>query len=286
VERDRRAGAAERIVQLLAVARGLEDEGQYNIAKLFRAAAFGEGAAAARTRPRGSSALQRAAYAALDELREAGGDNDLTDAMEHGLGHLRAGEWTTLEDAPRTFVCRACGVAQLGAAPARCESCGARPLTLQEFPPIHYLEPLTPEEIIRTLAEGLVEVERLTAGVTDEQAARGSWALRDILGHLAGADELLVGRVRRTLTEDDPLLISVDPATIVEDTPDMDGLRAAFGAARRATLALCASLTPEQWARRGQHPEWGWLTVQTQLGYLARHEQTHLAELEDRRLGR
>jgi hypothetical protein len=206
--------------------------------------------------------------------------------MEHGLGHLRAGEWTTLEDAPRTFVCRSCGTPQLGETPVRCASCGAHPLTLQEFPPIHYLGSLTPEQIVRTLAEGLVEVERLTEGVTDEQAARGPWPLYEILGHLGGADELLAGRARRMLTEDEPLLTSVDPANLIEGTPTVDDLRTAFGALRRSTLALCAALTPEQWARRGQHPEWGWLTVQTQLAYLARHEQTHLAELEDRRAGR
>ena len=159
-------------------------------------------------------------------------------------------------------------------------------MTLREFPPIHYLAALTPEQIVRTLAEGLVEVELLTAGVSDEQAARGAWPLREILGHLAGADELLVGRAKRMLAETEPLLTSVDPANIVSGTPAMDDLRAAFGATRRATLALCAALTPEQWARRGEHPEWGWLSVQTQLAYLARHEQAHLAELEDRRAGR
>jgi hypothetical protein len=286
METDARADTGERILRLLAVARALEDEGQYNIAKLFRAAAFAEGAAASRTRPRGMSAIQRAAYAALDELLAVGRASDLTDAMEHGLGHLRAGEWTTLDDAPRTFVCRTCGMTQLGVTPERCDSCGARPLTLQEFPPIHYLEPLSPDEIIRTLAEGLVDVERLTAGVTDEQAARGAWPLRDMLGHLAGADELLVGRARRMLAEDEPVLTSVDPANLVDGLPSMDALRAAFGATRRATLALCASLTPDQWTRRGFHPEWGWLTVQLQLSYHARHEQAHLAELEDRRAGR
>src|SRR5689334_8524148 len=101
-----------RIVQLLSVARGLEDEGQYNVAKLFRAAAFAEGAEAAQTRPRTPAALQRAAYAALDALTDSGRADELTVALEHALGHLRAGEWTTLADAPRVFVCRACGATQ------------------------------------------------------------------------------------------------------------------------------------------------------------------------------
>ena len=37
---DQRA-TGDRMICLLAIARGLEDEGQYNVAKLFRATAYG-----------------------------------------------------------------------------------------------------------------------------------------------------------------------------------------------------------------------------------------------------
>ena len=54
-----------RMIRLLAIARGLEDEGQYNVAKLFRATAWGEGTRATLERPRPNSGLYEARDAAM-----------------------------------------------------------------------------------------------------------------------------------------------------------------------------------------------------------------------------
>jgi len=52
--------------------------------------------------------------------------------------------------------------------------------------------------------------------------------------------------------------------------------------ASQATIDRFSALTPAAWQRAGTHPEFGRMTVTQQLAYLVRHEQWHLAELEER----
>jgi hypothetical protein len=131
----------------------------------------------------------------------------------------------------------------------------------------------------------MAEVERLTSGVSEEQAERGTWPMRAIIEHLWFSEDLLSGRARRMLDEDEPELVSVQPDAVTLDTGvPFARMVAQYVAARRATLALARSLNADQLQRTGFHPEWGRITVHQQLTWMARHEQSHLAELEARRM--
>ncbi|RIK41094.1 MAG: hypothetical protein DCC58_12960 [Chloroflexi bacterium] len=275
--------------RLLAVARGLEDDGQYNVAKLFRAAAYGALVRSARARPRIGEGLAEAAAAAIDDLRAAGAPPELIAAMERGIAAALAGEWASLEELPPTAVCRDCGRVVLSDTPVRCPECGAHELTLWDIAPNYYLDPLPVEAIGPALARGLAEVEALASGVSDEAAELGVWPMREIVAHLLASEQLLVGRARRMLAEGEPRLVSVSPdditAGVAAVEPTLTGLLRAYGVARRATLDLVGVLAGEDWQRAGFHPEWGRVTVQQQLGYVARHEASHLAELARRRAG-
>lgn len=270
-----------RIARLLGVARGLEDEGQYNAARLFRAAALGQCFRATRDRPRAGRGLERAAAEAIAELRALGYGGELAAAMERALAVVQAGQWPTLEQVPRTFVCRDCGEVLLGEPPPACPTCRARVLTFQEVQAMFFLEPLGVGELLATLAAASEEVQQLCAGVSEAQASRGSWPMRSIVAHLLGAERLLAGRAVRMLEEQEPELVSAFPP--FDDGLDLAGLVEAFREARELTLRRVQALTPAEWQRTGYHPEWGRLTVLQQLSWLARHEQSHLAELERRR---
>jgi hypothetical protein len=169
----------------------------------------------------------------------------------------------------------------LGEPPQACPTCRARVLTFQEVAAMYFLEPLGVGELLTTLAAAPGEVERLCAGVSEEQAGQGGWPMREIVAHLLGAERLLVGRAWRMLEEDDPELVSSNPP--FEGSADLVGLVEAFRMAREGTLRRFEALPAERWQRTGRHPEWGRLTVLQQLSWLARHEQSHLAELEQRR---
>lgn len=277
--------AGGRIVRLLAIARGLEDEGQYNIARLFRAAAFGEGVRATIERPRPASGLYEEMDAAIADLR-SNGRAAIAGAMAEALATARAGRIPTLNDTPLTFTCRSCGEVVLGEAPAACPVCRARQLTFEPSPAVWYAASLAPEEILRALEVNLADIREVTAGVSEARADDGVWPLRAILEHLVGSEHLLAGRAGRMLEEDEPRFVPVDPNDIgMADelvTPSVAALLEDLAEARLATIARFAAVAPEDWRRAGTHPEFGRLTVSQQLSYLVRHEQWHLAELEER----
>jgi hypothetical protein len=274
-----------RILRLLAVERGLQDEGQGNAARLFRAAALGEALRATRFHPRLGRGLEQAVTDIIVELR-AVGSQELAALMAQALATVSFGGWPTLAQIPPTFVCRDCGEVMLGNPPPACPVCRARALTFYEIGPF-YWELLAVDHVLPELAAAVAEVEEICAGVTEAQARCGTWPMREIVAHLLGAERLAVGRAVRILEEDDPELASVNWTETVADEPaGVADLVAQLREQRERTLLRFGALTPEQWQRAGHHPEWGRLTVHRLLSQLARHERGHLAELEARREGR
>ena len=279
------------MIRLLAIARGLEDEGQYNVAKLFRATAYGIGVRATLDRPRPNSDLYEAMDDAIADLREAGIDAPVA-AMAHALMTLRAGGFPMLDDLPETNVCRHCGQVMLGEPPTVCPACRSRRLTFQPFPAVWYTAPIEPEQILQAMVVNLSDIERITTEASEDRADEGVWPFRAILAHLLGSEELLAGRARRMLDEDEPVFVSIDPNDIgVTDDGEDAGptligvLLEDLSQARRDTIERFSAIPAEAWQRGGSHPEFGRLTVTQQLAYLVRHEQWHLAEMEERARG-
>ncbi|WP_343639631.1 DinB family protein [Roseateles sp.] len=91
-------------------------------------------------------------------------------------------------------------------------------------------------------------------------------------------------RIRRTLSEDDPLLPSLDTDALARDRrygeDDAAAALAAFTAARARTLAMLAEITPEQLTRRARFDGYGPLTFKALIHYLCSHDQQHLAGLQ------
>ena len=273
-----------RILRLLALERGLQDEGQGNAARLFRAAALGEALRATRVHPRLRRGLEQAATEIVAELRAVGRE-ELAALMDRALATVSSGGWPTLAQIAPTFVCRDCGEVMLGGPPPTCPVCRARRLTFHEIGPF-YWELLDVDHVLPALAAGVAEVEGICAGITEAQARRGPWPMREIVAHLLGAERLMVGRAVRVLEEDDPELASVSwTDTVADDQASMADLVARLRDQRQQTLTRFGSLAPGQWRRAGHHPEWGRLTFHRLLSQLARHERGHLAELEARREG-
>jgi rubrerythrin len=275
----------DRIIRLLAIARGLEDEGQYNVAKLFRATAYGEGVRATMDRPRPNSGLYEAMDAMIEELRDSE-INAPVETMAQALATLRDGGFPTQEDIPATHACRHCGHVMLGELPEVCPTCRARQLTFQPIPPVWYSAPITREVVLEAMQANLDDIQRISARVSEARADTGEWPFRAILAHLLGSEALLAGRAVRMLEEDEPLFVSVDPNDIGTDEeatpPTIAAMLEDLTQARRATIARFSALDTDAWQRAGTHPEFGRMTVTQQLAYLVRHEQWHLAELEQR----
>lgn len=275
--------AGPRALRALAAARALDVDGQYNAAKLFRAAALGHAVRATREPVRPGAARLQALAAVIAEWRAVRGADALADAMERAMAAIAAGRpWVTLEEAPCTFVCRVCGEVVLAVPPARCPECGARGMTFQEVLGTYFLLPLAVDRLLAALAATPTEVGRLCTGIGEEAADRGAWPPREIVAHLLAAEQVMGGRAWRMLAETEPRLTSTAPPTAdaAARSRSFAELITAFAAGRQQTLARLRALAPEAWERTGVHPEWGRVTVRQQLSYVAWHEQSHLADLE------
>lgn len=91
-------------------------------------------------------------------------------------------------------------------------------------------------------------------------------------------------RFRRTLDETRPLLASIDSDVLAREraygAADAAEVFASFRLARAKTVALLASLTPEQFTRSAEFEGYGALTLRSLVHYLCSHDQQHLAGLQ------
>ena len=91
-------------------------------------------------------------------------------------------------------------------------------------------------------------------------------------------------RFRRTLTESHPTLASIDTEALAKERAygksDATAAVAAFREARRKTVALIASLLPEQFDRTAEFVGYGPLSLRSLVHYLCSHDQQHLAGLQ------
>jgi hypothetical protein len=281
-----------RIGRLAAVARGLEREGAYNGAKLVRASlARALIRYAEQEAPAGSAAVADALQALVEDL---GGTIPaaIADALRPLPSAVRAGRTISLAEAPRTRVCRVCGETFVGDdVPPGCPACEAPALSFHEELPVWFLEPADPGAILAALAAGphrlALAIEEHNDETLGRQPAPGEWSARQALEHLLYAEDLLATRISRLLDEDEPNLAA---AAVWAETPASDegsaetGLPATaiasrIGDLRHSTVGRLAGLPDADWARAGQHPEWGRVTVLSQAAYFARHEASHLAQV-------
>lgn len=270
-------------IELAAIARGLEDEGRYLAARLFRAAVRGEEARRTQERPRSNEEIASAIDEIVPRLQATGHDAALLSAMQRVARMLRSSEERFEGDMAELHVCRYCGREMIGDGLDRCPSCGAGALSFERVLPIYFLEAVPMERLIPTLAAFPERAARVCEGVSDERAAAGEWPLREILSHLVGAQRLLGGRAIRTLEEDEPELRSVASTAVTagaDRSPSVAELVAELRKGRDELVARFSGLRAEQWQRIGHHGEWGPITIRQQLSYLARHEHSHLGHLE------
>jgi hypothetical protein len=123
------------------------------------------------------------------------------------------------------------------------------------------------------------------------------WSAKDILAHLAAAEELNVKFAKLMVSQESPVQLQAFAA----DYPDfagqfsLDGFNAylterlrvksssevlnGLDETRAKTLAWVGTLTPDQLERGGQHAVWGDQTVRGILRILALHDKVHTNDI-------
>jgi hypothetical protein len=188
---------ADALVHVLALAARLEDEGQYNIAKLARAAAdaLGRSAAYQAGAPAEPAQLVAELRRAAGRLSALGVSPVLLPALEAGATALAEGRVPLIGETPQPYVCRTCGRVVMGEATAKCLTCGAWPGAFQRFMPNYWLDALEPFAALATLRRTPEDVAVLLAGLSEEDMGRppdeGGWAIRNVVAHLRDAQGVL-----------------------------------------------------------------------------------------------
>ena len=277
----------EHLIRLVRVARGLEAGGYYNAAKLFWAMVFSEEPRASNEQgvPLEAGDLDREMQIAIDTLGAAGAKPELIAALQYGREAAQKDRTIPWTEIPPVYVCRTCGEIALSQAPQRCPTCGARALTFREFPPVYYLEPLSPQQVMAALVSGPNEVEDAVKGLSEEQMTQpprpGEWAIQDVLWHLLMAQSVFAGRVEKMLALDDPSLEGVAVWAIEgEESLSARDILARYRDSRTATVAQLKAMSPGDWWRTARHEEFAQSTILQQASYFAKHERSHLSQID------
>ena len=282
---------ADTLVHLFALASRLEGEGQYNLAKLARAAA--DSLCREETYPLNISTdkdiLAVDIQQTIEALSSLNVNADLLSALKQGTEFMTQGKLSPITATPHPYVCRTCGHITLAQPAEPCPTCGAWAETFQKFMPNYWFDALEPPAALERLRQTPLNVEKLIEGLSDEAMNRipsdGGWAIRNALSHLRDAQGVLDFRVDLFLKETHPILESKAvfawAKNETERPPSVREIFETYRSSRVETLRKLEALPLTDWWRTGAHEEFGTVTLRQQVSYFAAHESTHLSQINE-----
>jgi hypothetical protein len=141
-------------------------------------------------------------------------------------------------------------------------------------------------QLIKRYREGHRAVVDALKGITEEEldrSASGEWTPRMVAHHLADSEMMSALRLRRLLTEADPVIHGYDEAEfarlLTSDRPIEPSIEA-MRWARESTGQLLERMTEEDWRRAGTHAESGPYSVEDWLTIYAKHAHDHAAQIK------
>lgn len=137
------------------------------------------------------------------------------------------------------------------------------------------------------------KLHALMAGLSEEQLRRrpsqGEWSIKEVLCHLRDTTEIHELRMRRVVTEENPLLPAFDQEAYARDRKYQEEqtstILPSFLEHRRAMVELVRGLPQDAWDRRGIHEETGPLSLRDLVQGAVNHDLEHLAQLRRLRDG-
>jgi hypothetical protein len=282
----KKALSENHLIHLARLARGLEAGGFYNAAKVCWAAAYSEEIRASLEQgiPATPEELDTEIGIALHYLDSTEAQEEVIQALEQGRQAVRENRIIPYTEVPDVFVCRKCGGIILNTRPVDCPSCGAASITLRLFPPVYFMQIIPPAQAIASLEAAIGELEDIIQPLNEGQLAQaprpGEWSIRDAILHLLVSEELLSGRVKKILAEDDPDLVAIAAWALDESRAlSTRVILYRFSISRQETLQLLAEIQPQDWWRTAHHEEFGTVTLLEQVSYFAKHERDHWRQI-------
>jgi len=146
--------------------------------------------------------------------------------------------------------------------------------------------------LVGRLREMTGDVKRITAGLDEASLAKRTvadkWSLKELLCHLERMQEVFDARIEAMLSRDNPAVAKYEP----DDDPEFDKMLAKPGAETLAAFLAhrghftdsLEKLSPAEWHRSGQHPQFPNYDVHFQVEYMMHHEAHHIYQMFQRRL--
>lgn len=113
----------------------------------------------------------------------------------------------------------------------------------------------------------------------DASAGAGLWSCRELIGHLADAELAFTHRIRRALSEENPVFSTWDEQAFLDaglySRAKPGGPVAIIYTLRTALGEILHTLDDGQWARKGLHPQYGAQTVRQIVEVTTWHLERH-----------
>jgi DinB superfamily len=139
--------------------------------------------------------------------------------------------------------------------------------------------------LIERYRDGHRVVTNALKGITEnelDRSASGEWTPRQTVHHLADSEMMSAIRIRRLLTEDEPIIHGYDEATLARkltsDRPIEPSLEA-MRWARETSAQLLERMTEKDWGKVGTHTESGPYSVHDWLTIYAAHAHDHAEQI-------
>ena len=143
------------------------------------------------------------------------------------------------------------------------------------------------QTLIARYAGGYDEVVAALEGFTPDELnarpLRGKWSACEIVQHLAESEMNSALRIRRLLTEDNPLIPGYDQdaysTRFAHNGRDLAPALDTFRGARAITVPVITAMTEDDWQQSGTHSESGRYTAGDWLRIYAAHAHNHAAQI-------
>lgn len=144
------------------------------------------------------------------------------------------------------------------------------------------------EQVVESFAHGYSKVAQAIEGLSEEavnfKPNPNSWSVKEIIVHLADTESVLIQRMKKVLSEDNPLLTAFDQDQWADRleyaAADFSVSLELIRLQRESFLPTLRRLKPEEWQRAGIHTEIGKLTFSDIAHKAVSHLEGHLGQIE------
>jgi len=128
----------------------------------------------------------------------------------------------------------------------------------------------------------LAALADITPTELDAREAPGEWYVRQIVHHLGDSEMASAIRIRLLAAQESPTIRGYDQDAFARNLRydlSIAPPRAAFAAARAATVPLLRAMTEADWRRAGTHSESGPFSAETWLSVYGVHADEHADQI-------